>query len=310
MNLKEFIDLGISELLGLYTREEAKVLAVTLLQEVAGTKQYEHIIHPQNSLDEKVITTLVSLLAELKTGNPIQYILGFEWFYGHKFSVSKDVLIPRPETEELVDLILKESLEAVLPASGKPLRVLDVCTGSGCIAHSLAFELCGGGMIYGCDISTQALKIAAAQDIYKDLSPHPDTNSFSPSFFQCDILSEDAVEKMRENGIGELDVIVSNPPYICDGERGLMRANVLDFEPQIALFVPDEDPLLFYRRIAFLGKSVLAPGGKIFFEINERFGNEVVMMMTAMGYSDCLVINDLNGKNRIVRGIVNSSQNF
>jgi release factor glutamine methyltransferase len=217
----------------------------------------------------------------------LQYVLGYEWFCGHRFNVAPGVLIPRPETEELVR-------EVVSSANGPDcegnVRVLDICTGSGCIAWSVAAELGKRAQVYGCDISPEALAIACGQEIDADVK-----------FFECDILAPQAEEVIgAECGAAKFDIIVSNPPYVCECEKELMQKNVLDFEPELALFVPDDDPLRFYRRIAQLSGRLLKPGGKLFFEINERFGRETVEMLEETGFVGCRVLQDIFGKERMV----------
>lgn len=312
MTLRGFIDECVLRLTPLYPQPEAKTMAVRLLQEFAHVSSYAHLVEPFMVVTSVVEEKLKLALAELSTGRPLQYVLGYEWFCGHKFEVCEGVLIPRPETEELVELILKKYkiakdlagtetacvADAVCGVRIPPLQILDICTGSGCIAHSLTYGLGGQAAVHGCDISNVALGVARRQKIYGE---SPD-DAVYPQFFQCDVLCENAEAIMMKNGIGKPDIIVSNPPYVCEKERSLMRGNVLDFEPDIALFVPNDNPLLFYRRIAVLGLSLLTPGGQLFFEINERFGKQTVKMMEKLGYSSCVIIKDINGKERFVYG--------
>ena len=286
-------------------------MAVRLLKEcIAGYKGYEHMIEPATELDafrleghsgstEEYLRTCVKRLA---AGEPLQYVLGYEWFCGHRFNVAPGVLIPRPETEELVCKAIgfAESAQQVVQeksASATPLRILDICTGSGCIAWSMAAAV-PQAEVFACDISGQALKIARSQQIQCS-----DGSSAKVKFFECDILSEEAQQKIaRECGEGKFNLIVSNPPYVCDSEKLQMRPNVLEHEPHLALFVPDEDPLKFYRTIAHLSGRILSPGGALMFEINERFGEETAQMMQDMGYANCQVMQDLFGKERMVVG--------
>ena len=226
--------------------------------------------------EEKLPLALKSDFEKLKSGMPIQYILGHGPFYGRDFLVTKDTLIPRNETEELVHLIIKEN--------PKPkLRILDIGTGTGCIPITLALEM-NSPEVFAIDISEKALEVASenAENLHAKVD-----------FSKCDILKE-----MPQ--IKDLDILVSNPPYIPLEEKGLMHPNVLDYEPDLALFVSDEDPLIFYRTIAEKGKSLLQPFGKIYFEINERFGNDVVKLLNSLGYQHTRILKDLNGKDRIV----------
>lgn len=215
----------------------------------------------------------------LKRGEPIQYIIGKAPFYGREFLVSPATLIPRNETEELVHLIIKEN-----PQQG--LRILDIGTGTGCIPISLFLEM-KEPEVYALDISLEALKVARqnAKSLKAEVN-----------FLQGDILRE-------RIPLESLDILVSNPPYIPEKGKAEMHKNVLDFEPGLALFVPDEDPLLFYRRIAELGREHLKKGGRLYFEIHEDFGPETVDLLESMGYQEVRLIQDLNGKNRIVTAV-------
>ena len=291
MTLQEFISLVVERLSVHYPVQEAKAIAVRLLKEaIDGYKGYEHLVEPGRELEGFAAGTeeyLLKCAQRLDTGEPLQYVLGYEWFCGHRFNVAPGVLIPRPETEELVR-------EVVSSANGPDcegnVRVLDICTGSGCIAWSVAAELGKRAQVYGCDISPEALAIACGQEIDADVK-----------FFECDILAPQAEEVIgAECGAAKFDIIVSNPPYVCECEKELMQKNVLDFEPELALFVPDDDPLRFYRRIAQLSGRLLKPGGKLFFEINERFGRETVEMLEETGFVGCRVLQDIFGKERMV----------
>jgi release factor glutamine methyltransferase len=291
MTLQEFISLVVERLSVHYPVQEAKAIAVRLLKEsIEGYKGYEHLVEPGRELKGFAAGTeeyLLKCAQRLATGEPLQYVLGYEWFCGHRFNVAPGALIPRPETEELVR-------EVVSSANGPDcegnVRVLDICTGSGCIAWSVAAELGKRAQVYGCDISPEALAIACGQEIDADVK-----------FFECDILAPQAEEVIgAECGAAKFDIIVSNPPYVCECEKELMQKNVLDFEPELALFVPDDDPLRFYRRIAQLSGRLLKPGGKLFFEINERFGRETVEMLEETGFVGCRVLQDIFGKERMV----------
>jgi release factor glutamine methyltransferase len=210
------------------------------------------------------------------TGEPIQYILGEAPFYGRNFSVSRDTLIPRNETEELVHRILKEN-----PKSG--LRVLDLGTGTGCISITLALEL-KDPEVYALDVSVEALDVArknAAQ------------LGANVGFLEGDLLG--AIPNLPL-----FDVLVSNPPYVPLRDKEEMHANVLNFEPHLALFVPDEDPLLFYRAIGSWGQQLLKTGGKLYLEIYENLANELVQLLLSQGYNQVQVHPDLNGKNRMI----------
>ena len=318
MTLRNFIDHVMEQLAPLYPPQECKAMAVRMLKEMlAGYKGYEHMVEPATELDTFQIAPegtaeknqpsqqhsgtekyLLSCVERLATGEPLQYVMGFEWFCGHKFNVAPGVLIPRPETEELVNKAIEFAQAAALqPQSAAPLRILDICTGSGCIAWSLAAAL-PQSEVYACDISQQALQIARAQQIQC-----ADGTPAKVKFLECDILGEDVQQKIAQAcGEGEFNLIISNPPYVCECEKSQMRENVLNHEPHLALFVPDNDPLKFYRAIAQLSGRILAPGGALMFEINERFGAETAQMMQQMGYTNCQVLQDLFGKDRMVVG--------
>ena len=338
MTLRNFIDHVMEQLAPLYPQQECKAIAVRMLKEMlAGYKGYEHMVEPATALDtfqlaersrkdvcgeeqsaqeetpaemqpsqqhpgtEKYLLSCVECLA---TGEPLQYVMGFECFCGHKFNVAPGVLIPRPETEELVCKAIGFTESAQQSVAGElqrqsatPLRVLDICTGSGCIAWSMAAAV-PQAEVYACDISQQALETAKGQQIHC-----ADGTPAKVKFLECDILGEDAQQKIAQAcGEGEFNLIISNPPYVCECEKSQMRENVLNHEPHLALFVPDNDPLKFYRAIAQLSGRILAPGGALMFEINERFGTETAQMMQQMGYTGCQVLQDLFGKDRMVVG--------
>ena len=228
MTLKEFIDLCIDRLAPLYPAPEAKSIAFRLLEHYTDIPSYKYISEPDTIIDDQ----LLGAVAELETGRPLQYVLGVTEFCGHRFRVGEGCLIPRPETEELVsriidDLYSDDAADGNTP-SDSPFSILDLCTGSGCIAWSLAAEF-PEAMVYGCDLSDAALRYACRQRVK--------VRGAKPIFFTADVLAEPPA------GLPKFDVIVSNPPYICDSERSAMRPNVLDFEPAEALFVPDDDPL-------------------------------------------------------------------
>ena len=219
---------------------------------------------------------LENIIFRLQKNEPIQYIRGFAEFSGRNFKVASGVLIPRPETAELVELIVKENPNA--------RHLLDIGTGSGCIAISLDKKLPDVD-VEAWDISEEALAIARKNN--EDLEA-------GVRFLQRDVLSDDW-EK-----VPSFDVIVSNPPYVTETEKNEMDANVLDWEPGLALFVPDEDPLRFYNRIACLGSDLLLPGGKLYFEINQAYGRETAHILEMNQYRDVRVIKDIFGKDRIV----------
>lgn len=224
--------------------------------------------------DTKIIPNLEIILSRLRQKEPIQYIFGHTLWNGLDMSVTPATLIPRPETAELVEYVLHNTQDI----AARSMKVLDIGTGSGCIAIALK-KARPMWKVYGLDISEEALAVA------KRNAAH---NQAEVLFSRKDILSDE---------IGDFDIIVSNPPYICEQEKESMERNVLDYEPASALFVPDSDPLLFYRRIASLRKAPL-----LFFEINEAYSRETTEMLRAFGYTDIHLIHDIYGKPRIVSG--------
>jgi len=219
---------------------------------------------------------------ELLTGKPIQLVLGETSFCNCTIRLSGNTLIPRPETEELVDLIIKES-------KGFSGRLIDIGTGSGCIAIALAVNL-PASRVSGMDISEKAIS---------DAIQNARLNNANVEFFTGDIMAPDLTR------CGKNDIIVSNPPYVRESEKKLMAANVLDFEPHEALFVPDPDPLRYYAAILAASTDILVPGGKIYFEINEALGKEMHELVSRSGFTGIETIKDLNGKVRIIKAIKN-----
>ena len=281
MTIKEYIDQSVSRLEALYPEAEAKAMGFRLLEHFTEIPSYKYISEPQTEVAEEV--ALLSALDALATGRPLQYVLGFTEFCGHRFKVGEGCLIPRPETEELVSRIIDDLYAEDDDSSADddgPFSILDLCTGSGCIAWSLAAEF-PEAMVYGCDLSDAALRYACRQRIK--------VGGAKPIFFTADVLAAPPA------GLPKFDVIGSNPPYICDSERAAMRPNVLDFEPAEALFVPDDDPLKFYRAIARWAEALLRPDGHIYLEINERFGPDVAAL-----FPGAQILQDISGRDRFV----------
>ncbi|AWW31034.1 peptide chain release factor N(5)-glutamine methyltransferase [Echinicola strongylocentroti] len=225
---------------------------------------------------QEIPQALHAALEELQAGKPIQYILGEAPFYGRDFKVNPSVLIPRNETEELVHLIIKEN-----PYSG--LRILDIGTGSGCIPITLYLEM-ADPLVTAIDISEHALQTAKENASIHDAKV---------SFIQTDILSGTLP-------ISDLDILVSNPPYVRELEKAQMHKNVLEYEPSLALFVSNADPLIFYRTITSKGLDALKPDGKLYFEINEALASEMEELVSELGYQNIKVHQDLQGKDRIL----------
>lgn len=259
-----------------YTAEEVSALSRIVCCDLLGQAPTDYYLGKDIVLSSKKEQELEDILQRLSRFEPLQYIEGRTLFLGREFWVAPGVLIPRPETEELVELMLKE-----IPADA---RILDVGTGSGCIAISLAKEL-PDALVTAWDVSPEALSVARANARKLQASVR---------FVECDVLA------CQVDEVGLYDVIVSNPPYVTEAEKADMEPNVLQWEPSLALFVPDDDPLRFYRRIAVLGRDMLADGGRLYFEINRAYGREMVEMLRTMGYVGVRVEKDLSQNDRFV----------
>ena len=302
MLLKDFISGSVSDLEALYGPDEAKSIVLMLCEALLGTRSYTHIIEPGYEIAAGKRASLDAAMQRLKEGEPLQYVLGYAHFSGFMFRVDPSVLIPRPETE----LLCRMSGEALdmkrrrLDAFGrKDVKVLDLCTGSGCIAWTLALS-CPGCRVMGVDISEGALRTADGQDFGGEIKR---TGALKPVFIREDVLAlaEDGPLPDAVAGWGGFDILVSNPPYVRDSERAMMRRNVCDFEPGLALFVPDEDPLKFYRSIAVWAKLAMVDGGAGFVEINEAFGEQTAALFRGAGFRNVGAVKDFCGKNRFVR---------
>lgn len=259
---------------------EARAVALLLLEKVCGLTTAEALMADVQSLGEKAEKVL-EMARRVAGGVPVQYALGEADFCGLSISVRSGVLIPRPETQGLVEWVAED---------GDAVRVLDVCTGSGCVAVALAKRF-PDAVLEAWDVSDEALEVART---------NVERCGVEVGLKKVDVLNEsDVAENMRSGW----DVIVSNPPYVCEAEAAEIEPHVLDYEPRIALFVPDEDPLRFYRHIARMGMEGLRDGGRVYFEINRRFGREVVDMLTGMGYVAVELRQDFRGNDRMVKAI-------
>ena len=308
MRIKDFKDRCRVRLSSLYSLEEINSLSQRVLEDIYSIPRYKQVTSPNDSLEalqtpgeQNALLAPEDVIERLAQGEPVQYIAGFEYFCGEKFNVGSGVLIPRPETEELVNKIVAEAnshSELRAPnALDKELVVLDLCTGSGCIAWSLWKGL-PNAKVFGCDISDVALQYAVSQNITRvSRASEQIPQSTEPVFFKQDILSNEYSEELQ-NLKGKVDILVSNPPYIAESEKKLMHKNVLEFEPSTALFVTDDNPLLFYKRIAELGKELLTPTGKIYLEINPLFASELKHYFEQTGYSQVPLLQDITGKQR------------
>lgn len=281
MLLSQFIREGSGALAALYPEAEAHSLVLMLCEALLGTRSYTHIVEPAFTVDPLREGPLQEALSRLEAGEPVQYVLGKALFCGREFRVTPDVLIPRGETEILA-LKAVEWAREMAP----PLRVLDLCTGSGNIAWTVALEV-PSARVVGVDLSAAALEVARSQDF-----PLP-PGAAAPRFVQADVLDGAVVD-------GPFDLILSNPPYVMEREKALMRPNVLRHEPAGALFVPDDDPLLFYRAIARWAQRLLVPGGRGIVEINEQLGPETAEAFRSEGFREVSILKDYFDKDRFV----------
>lgn len=265
----------VQRLTEIYGETEARSISNILFEDLHQISKTHRLTEPDGTLSVQQKENHIKALSELLLHKPIQQIIGHCFFYGKKLKVNEHTLIPRPETEELVDLIVKQNRI-------KNPKILDVGTGTGCIAISLASSLTGS-LVHAWDISEEALELARE---------NAEINQVKITFQIQDILSYTGEEKF--------DVIVSNPPYIPSKEKTFMAKNVIGYEPEKALFVPDDDPLLFYRKIAGMGKKNLTKNGWLYFEIHENFGAQMKSLLKSTGYENVTVMKDLQGKDRML----------
>jgi len=271
-----------NKLKNVYSNAEIQQLRFMIYEKLLGLTKIQQITNLNDPITLDQFGIIGKVAHRLSMHEPIQYILGETEFFDLKFKINPSVLIPRPETEELVQWVLTECK--------KPnLKVLDVGTGSGCIAISLAKNMVSAE-VFALDISPAALKIACINST---------ANNASVTFIECNIL-----EAEFSTLPSDLDVIVSNPPYVKEKEKALMKPNVLEFEPSLALFVTNENPLVFYERIAVLGTKMLKKNGFLFFEINEALGAAVKSLLESLNYTQIEIRKDFDGKNRMVKAIL------
>jgi len=263
-----------AELLGIAQEREVISWVYIVIQHLLGYNRSDYIIHADKEITTEISDDIKQIIEELKRQKPLQYILGKVEFYGLKFKVNKHTLIPRPETEELVDWILREDFNSVL----------DIGTGSGCIAIALAKNTTA--QIAAIDNYEKALEVA---------KENAKLNKVNINFSMQDIL--------KSSSLSKVDVIVSNPPYVLEAEKQKMKANVLQYEPHLALFIPDKEPLLFYKKIGSLAAKSLNCGGKLYFEINEQYGAEILEMLSKIGFVDIALKKDINDKDRMIKAI-------
>jgi release factor glutamine methyltransferase len=267
---------------GQFTESEIRSLIREAVMERLKLTPADYLLSDDLLLSESDLLYFRSIVKRLQTNEPFQHIIGHTSFFGLKIKTDKRALIPRPETEELVEWILNSSTDL------KNVRLLDLCTGTGCIALALKSNR-PSWTIEACDLSDDALSLT---------KENGDQNELLVSFLKMDVLDPAAYASLSSN---QYDIWVSNPPYIPEKERSEMHENVTVYEPGMALFVPNEDPLLFYRTIAEAGIKHLRKGGQLFFEIHERLGKETKALLESCGYRDVEIRNDLQGKERMIR---------
>lgn len=278
MTIQDAFILIINTVEPLSDTREATNIAHMVLEDITGLSRMDRVFKKDNDLSDEEEQRVKRTVKALAQHEPVQYVIGKAYFHAFELAVDKNVLIPRPETEELVGWIVSEAASAV--------RILDIGTGSGAIPLALKYELPGAD-VWSVDVSEGALGVARANATALHLDIH---------LSQIDILDTTASKKLPV-----FDIIVSNPPYIRDSEEVNMDANVTAHEPRIALFVPDNDPLVFYRSIGLLAKENLTPGGRLYFEINEAFGKEVVALLEEQGFVNVELRQDIYERDRMVR---------
>lgn len=269
----------LDRLSSLYSRQEIESLTRLIFEKFPGFSRLQVHLNQHETISAANLAQIKEITDRLTRFEPIQYILGDTEFYGLTLKVNRAVLIPRPETEELVDWIIKDC-HLLNPA------ILDIGTGSGCIPISLVKNI-PGASAEGWDISTDALMVA---------KENAEINKVKIDFIYADILNLDYPSHPNK-----YDIIASNPPYVTTSEQSVMLSNVIDYEPHIALFVPDADALIFYRAITDMAQISLKPGGNLYFEINEQFGNEITELLASKGFINIILKKDINGKARMVK---------
>lgn len=284
MKIKEYRSQFIQELLAIYDEGEAESFFYLILEEKRQLKRIDLALDPDLVFLKKEITLWNSILEQLKLEIPIQYLLGKTSFYGLEFEVNDDVLIPRPETEELVEWIIQSTKSEVVNTK---LKVMDIGTGSGCIAISLAKNI-SNTKLYAIDVSEKALATAKRNAVL---------NQVDVTFITQNILETEDLNQ-------QFDIIVSNPPYVRNLEKQEIKKNVLDNEPHLALFVEDDDALIFYKKIAALAQKNLSEKGQLFFEINQYLGEDMVSLLEKMNFKNIELRKDIYGNDRMIRGTI------
>lgn len=293
MTIKNLKNTFYVELEKLYPKEEIESFFHLCAEKFSDLNRLKIALNTDFKVNENQQQRYLNALQRLKSEEPIQYILGETEFYGLPFIVNKNVLIPRPETEELVAWVIEEAENKQLKTNQTQLKILDIGTGSGCIPISIAKKL-KNSTLYALDISEKALEIAKKNAL---------KNEVSVRFIPADILqtTSNAFKTLLQLENEKFDIIVSNPPYVCDSEKTQMKNNVLQYEPHVALFVEDKDPLLFYNRIADFAKENLKANGLLFFEINQEFAKETTSMLMKKNFTNIICKKDIFGVDRMIK---------
>lgn len=297
MTLKKFKLYFSDKLSEIYPQTEIDSFFFILIEELLGLQRIDTVLKPDFIIENEILNNLKNIISRLKKEEPIQYILGKTAFYGLPFLVDKNTLIPRSETEELVEWILKEIQELRIKIQKESLSILDIGTGTGCIPISLAKNL-KNITISAIDVSSNALKIA---------KQNASLNNVTIDFFELDILQAENLNKLsvlaqsKTHSNNKYDIIVSNPPYVRELEKVEIKNNVLNNEPHLALFVDNENPLIFYKKIADLAKKHLTKNGLLFFEINQYLSSETVTMLKEKEFTNIELKKDLFGNKRMIQ---------
>lgn len=284
MLLRYIINKGTETISALYPEGEAREMVLAFLEDEFGFPRHKHILEPEFCTTKEQEDRSLDAFRRMASGEPLQYVTGKAYFYGRTFRVNPHVLIPRPETE----VLCRTAVEHIRRSGMRAPKILDLCTGSGCIAWTMAAECGCGACVEAVDISDGALETAASQRLEEEAKVR---------FHKADVLKDPDPEVFAEDSY---DVILSNPPYVMDSEKALMRTNVLDYEPHLALFVSDDDPLIFYRAVARWAARLLKVGGYGLVEINEALGEQTAEVFRLAGFSGVRVIKDLSERDRFV----------
>ena len=300
MIIKELKTYFFNELIEIHGQDEVESFFFILTEYLHGLKRIDLALVPNFEISKEEVRKWETIISELKTEKPIQYIIGETWFYDSKFYVNEHTLIPRPETEELVDWIVESQKSKVksqkidqddVISSGVEMRILDIGTGTGCIPISIKKNI-PQAEVFAIDISEEALKVAKRNAV---------ENNVEVNFILQDILEVEKLSIINYQLPIKFDVIVSNPPYVRNLEKQEIKKNVLEYEPHLALFVEDNDALLFYRKIAQLAKESLTENGQLFFEINQYLGKETVELLEQLGFKNIELQKDIYGNDRMIK---------